>query len=208
MNASVRATAKGAHARHGEVQLVKRMLRSVMLSGGCAFALACSSGATPPGPEVLVDHGAWALVATPEADPFAAPRERPEVHACLDAAYFEPAPGSLEVELAYCRERYVSLHQPTLVALNAQDALRFTLSHLLLRPLTEDVTEAYIALAIGGVIVWEQTIQILAVANSYEVQAEIYGDFAAGSDVVLHLDNHGENSYTFSAFEVVRADAR
>lgn len=173
------------------------------------WLVSCSGSApeSPPAVELLVDHGAWSLVAEAESDPFAVGRGRPTVHACQDAAYFEPMPGTLEVELAYCRERYVSLHQATLVELRAGDHVSFTLSHLLLRPLTEDVTEAYVALAVDGVVVWDQTIQILAVGNSYSIDAQLSAEFAAGSDVVLHLDNHGENSYTFTPFEVVRAGA-
>jgi hypothetical protein len=171
------------------------------------FTVGCSDAPSrsEAGSERLVDHGAWGLVETPETDPFATDRGRPAVHACQDAAYFEPTPGTLEVELAYCRERYVSLHQSTRVALHAGDKLNFTLSHLLLRPLTEDVTEAYIGLAINGAIAWQYTIQILAVANSYPIEAVVNQEFPLGSDVVLHLDNHGENSYTFTPFDVVRA---
>lgn len=166
---------------------------------------ACSGNPAEPAPELLVDHAAWALVATPEADPFAVGRGRPTVHACQDAAYFEPTPGTLEIELAYCRERYVSLHQASRLDLHAGDVLHFNLSHLLLRPLTEDVTEAYLALAVRETIVWERTLQILAVANNYIIDVPLGADFPATSDVVLHLDNHGENSYTLSPFEVVRA---
>jgi hypothetical protein len=176
-----------------------------VLLATCALGCSDPAATLEPAAEHLVDHSAWALVATPEADPFADGRGRPTVHACQDAAYFEPTPGTLEVELAYCRQRYVSLHQSTLVELRAGDALSFTLSHLLLRPLTEDVTEAYVALAINGGVVWDYTIQILAIANSYPIDAPIYGEFPLGSDVVLHLDNHGENSYTFTPFAVVRS---
>lgn len=159
--------------------------------------------ATPTGPEELVDHAAWSMVDTAEADPFAA-HGRPTVHACEDEAYFQPTPGALEIELARCRQRYVSIHQPSLVDLYAGDHLQFTLAHQLLRPVTESVTEAYVALAVNGGVVWELTIQILAPANGYTLDVPVTAELAAGSDVVLHINNHGENSYTFSPITVVR----
>lgn len=158
-----------------------------------------------PEPELLVEHAGWQLVASADDDPFAEARGRPAVHACQSAAVFEVTPGTLEVELSYCRQRYVSLHQATAVGLNAGDSLHFTLAHMLLRPLTDDITEAYLALAINETVVWEKTIQILAVSNSYPIDIPISAAFANTSDIVLHLDNHGENSYTFTPFEIVRA---
>lgn len=182
----------------------------VSLLATAACTAACSGGPATQEPEteLLLAHAGWELVASADDDPFAGERGRPTVHACQSAAVFEITPGTLEVELSYCRERYVSLHQPTVVALNAGDSLHFTLSHMLLRPLTDDVTEAYLALAINGSLVWEKTIQILAVANSYPIDIPIAAAFASNSDVVLHLDNHGENSYTFTPFEIVRASGR
>lgn len=159
---------------------------------------------TTPSAEVLVDHRLWVLTETANSDPFALSRERPAVQACETGANFEPSPGSLEVELARCRERYASFHQPSLIALQVGDELNFTLSHLLLRPLTESVTEAYLALSVNGMVIWQLTLQIIAPANNYSLSVPIENEAPLGSDVVLHLDNHGENSYTFSPMEVSR----
>jgi hypothetical protein len=111
---------------------------------------------------------------------------------------------TFEVELARCRERYVSLRQPSVRELHAGDSLQFTLSHLLLRPLTESVTEAYLGLTVNARLVWELRLQIAAPSNDYVVSVPITAEFPMGSDVVLHLNNHGENSYTFSPMVVAR----
>lgn len=171
---------------------------------GCSEP-ARSEPVTPPGPEELVDHAVWSMVDTADADPFAG-HGRPTVHACEDEAYFQPTPGAFEVELARCRQRYVSIHQPSLVDVHAGDHLEFTLAHQLLRPLTESVTEAYVAIAVNGGVVWELTIQILAPANGYTLDVPVTAELPLGSDVVLHINNHGENSYTFSPITVVRQE--
>jgi hypothetical protein len=172
----------------------------VVLTCACSGA---SDAASPP-VNAWVDHGAWSLVATPEADPFAAAHARPNVHACESGAYFQPTADTFEVELARCRERYVSLRQPSVRELHAGDSLQFTLSHLLLRPLTESVTEAYLGLTVNARLVWELRLQIAAPSNDYVVSVPITAEFPMGSDVVLHLNNHGENSYTFSPMVVAR----
>lgn len=159
-----------------------------------------------PARELLVDHTKWVLVPTVEQDPFAETRGRPTVHACQDGAHIDLTQGTVEIELSECRERYASFHQPSLVALQPGDHLQFRMSHLTLRPLTESVTEAYAAIAISGNIVWDKTIQILTVANTYELDVPIGASFPMGSDVVLHIDNHGENSYTFEPFVVARSN--
>lgn len=165
-----------------------------------------SDDATESVPELLIDHTKWVLVPTVEQDPFAVTRGRPTVHACQNGAYLNLVPGTVELELAECRERYVSLHQPSLVALQPGDHVQFNMSHLMLRPLTEDVTEAYVAVAISGSVVWDQTIQIFTVANAFVLDVPVDTSFPMGSDVVLHVDNHGENSYTFDPFVVARSN--
>lgn len=180
-----------------------------MTRRGATLALVMTCGCSGPADsntsgDHWVDHAAWSLVAAPEADPFATAYARPNVHACESGAYFQPTTDTFEVELARCRERYISLHQPAVRDLHAGDSLQFTLSHLLLRPLTESVTEAYVALSVGSRLVWELRLQIAAPSNSYAVSIPITSEFPVGSDVVLHLHNHGENSYTFSQMVVVR----
>lgn len=181
-----------------------------MTRRGASLALVLMCGCSEPSDsantsgDVWVDHAAWSLVATPTSDPFAAVYARPNVHACENGAYFQPTADTFEVELARCRERYVSLHQPSVRDLHVGDSLQFTLSHLLLRPLTESVTEAYLALSVDARLVWELRLQIAAPSQTYPVSVPISGEFPAGSDVVLHLHNHGENSYTFSQMVVAR----
>jgi hypothetical protein len=152
----------------------------------------------------LVDHGLWQLVEAPDADPFATARGRPTVHACAPGAILEPAAGLFEVELAGCRERYVSLHQASLERLVPGDQLRFDLSHLLLRPLSMATTEAYLGLVVGGRMLWEQTIVIEAEANDYVVTRDVEATAEIGSDVVLHIDNHGENAYILGPITIER----
>ncbi len=187
---------------------MRRVLSRGALCLGVLAVPSCSAPGSeePAKSEHLVDHGLWSLVVTPEADPFAATRGRPVVHACEPGAYFMPTAHVFEVELARCRERYVSLHQVSLAAIQPGDSLQFELSHLLLRPLTESVTEAYLALSVDGQVIWEVSIQILAPSSNYMFSAPVSTEAQVGSDVVLHLDNHGENSYSFSQFVIERGD--
>lgn len=115
-------------------------------------------------------------------------------------------PEIFEVELSRCRERYLSLHQLSLTPIHPGDSLRFHVSHMLLRPLTESVTEAYLALSVDKQVVWQITLQIIAPSNSYTFAVPVTTEAAMGSDVVLHLDNHGENSYTFSHLVIQRGN--
>ncbi len=187
---------------------MRRVLTRVALCLGVLAVPACSDPGyeEPARSEHLVEHPLWSLVATPEADPFAAAHGRPVVHACEPGAYFMATAEVFEVELARCRERYVSLHQVSLTALQPGDSLQFELSHLLLRPLTESVTEAYLGLSVDEQVIWQVSIQILAPSSNYTFSAPVTTKADVGSDVVLHLDNHGENSYSFSPFVIKRGD--
>lgn len=153
---------------------------------------------------VLVDHGRWELVAEPAADPFAN-RGRPTVHACESGSYFEASPGWFELELARCRDRYASVHQPSINPVYAGDSVEFTFAHLLLRPVSLATPEAYVALAINGSVVWEKVIPIQVAARTYQERFTLPIDAPVGSDVVFHIDNHGENSYDVGPLQIQRA---
>ena len=169
----------------------------------CLATCACGEAnpSPPDGSPLLVDHGLWQLVQDPAADPFAE-RGRPTVHSCESGSYFEAIPGWFELELARCRDRYASVHQPSLNQVQAGDTIEFTFAHLLLRPVTLDTTEAYVALAINQTVVWERVIPIQVAARTYEEQFTLPMDAPAGSDVVFHIDNHGENSYDVGPLKI------
>ncbi len=182
------------------------LARSWLLIGIFALCVATSAcgetnPAPPDGPPLLVNHARWQLVEDPAADPFAH-RGRPTVHSCEAGSYFEAIPGWFELELARCRDRYASVHQPSLNDLHAGDVVAFTFAHLLLRPLSLATAEAYVALAINQTVVWEKVIPIQLAARTYQERFALPMDAPAGSDVVFHIDNHGENSYDVGPLEI------
>ena len=144
----------------------------------------------------LVAVDAWAEQDA-AADSLAA--HRPADVICPANSWY-PEDGALEVETGYCN--YLSLAQPSKVALNRGDTLHLVLWHADLA--FEEPAAAHVAVSIAGQLVWEAEVAIPARANIYDLRIPVDFDAPAGSVVEYHLHNHGYNTWTLLELEVER----
>lgn len=148
----------------------------------------------------LIDHTAWQLV-PPEEDPFWDTIENSVP--CPEAAYGVEGSGDAsfyEVETTDCN--YLTVFQPSLMAVEAGDTLKASLWHLPLASL--EPAEAKLFVSIAGEIILEADIPIPSSEEVYSPQ--IVAEFSApvGSPIVFHVHNHGINSWRFHRFTVTR----
>jgi hypothetical protein len=142
----------------------------------------------------LIDVNAWA---EQSADADSLSGHRPAQVQC-PGWYNED--GALEVETGLCN--YLSLSQPSKVALAKGDTLHLVLWHGNLA--FETPAQAHVAVVIDGKTVWEAEVAIPTEANIYDLRIPIEFDAPEGSAVAFHLHNHGYNSWTLLQLEVER----
>jgi hypothetical protein len=138
---------------------------------------------------VLVSAERWAPAVE---DPF--PAHQPPVIDCPpDASRIEPQ--GLELDTGRCG--YFLLTQPSLADLRPGDRVEVALLHQ--RLTAPDSTHAHVAIAIGDDVLWEREIPIPGDAQLFQDLVEIDHPAPAGTPIVLHLHNHGFNTYTLLA---------
>jgi len=142
----------------------------------------------------LVEASAWA-VAAETSDPF--PEHRPAQVECLAGFFVEG--DALEVDTGRCN--FLSVSQPLRADVLAGDVLRVEAWWQTLA--SESPAEAHLALAVGGHVLWEETIPIPSPADARSLEWAAEEDLLAGSEVVLHLHNHGANTWKFAEFSVL-----
>ena len=122
-------------------------------------------------------------------DPFG---DRPDVVACERGTGWDiellDMTQTVGVDTGECN--YLSLSQPALREVSADEPLQVTLWHF---ELVGDA-DAHVGIAVDGDIVWERTIQIPA-PSALIAEPINAGRIEAGSSVVFHLHNHGINSW-------------
>lgn len=126
------------------------------------------------------------------------------------AAHKRTCPGGflveddvLEIETDTCG--YVSAVQDTRVDLHAGDAIDLLTWHSALASTTAGA-RAHYALSFREVPFWELDVAIPASAAVYDEQIPVTEDVPAGTPLVLHLHNHGANSWRLGHLEAVPAD--
>ncbi len=144
----------------------------------------------------LVDVNDWSFQSEAE-DSRAA--HRPASVDCPDNSWYNED-GALEVETGFCN--YLALAQPSKTAIANGDTLHLVLWHGNLsfgRPAT-----GHVAITIDGNALWEETVEIPANADIYDLRLPL--DFSApqGSKVEFHLHNHGYNTWTLLQLEIER----
>lgn len=146
----------------------------------------------------LIDHAAWEA-APAEEDPLV--DHRPATVDCGIAGWY-PQGEEIEIDTNFCN--YAALAQPSLVAIDTCTPLRLELYHFDL--LAPEPAEAHVAMLIDGQVVWEKFIAIPGGSTPYK--AAVYEeDFLspiaapAGAEVMLHLHNHGQNTWTLLNFQ-------
>lgn len=179
-------------------------------SGALAILLglaACEDD--PPPPEVparqsLVERDRWEWVEDVAQDVFGS--ERPPGHVC------DPVLGItqelldtelvLEIDTGLCD--YATVQQLSLAAIAAGDVVEIRMWHWQLT--TPAPAQAHLALAIAGTVEWETLVPSPAAAGLVEAELELTRDVPAGTELQLHVHNHGANSYDLVSLEVVREE--
>ena len=122
---------------------------------------------------------------------------RPASTDCPDNAWYEED-GAIEVETGYCN--YLSLSQPSKAPINIGDEIHLVLWHGQLR--FDEPEEAHVAISVGGVVVWEDLIEIPNAGGVYDITVPATFSAPAGEKVEYHLHNHGYNTWTLLTLEV------
>ncbi len=154
-------------------------------------------GCQDPDPEFasLIDHSAWEF-APAEADPLV--DHRPAVVDCGNAGWFTQLGDSeLEIDTNFCN--YAALRQASRAAIQVCTPLRIGIYHFDL--LAPEPAQAHAAVLIDGQIVWEKFIDIPGKAAVYEEEFPSPIAAPVGAEVMLHLHNHGQNTWTVLTIE-------
>ncbi|EDM74867.1 hypothetical protein PPSIR1_20084 [Plesiocystis pacifica SIR-1] len=117
---------------------------------------------------------------------------RPDPVVCSVAAWGPEGP-SLEVQTGACN--YFSVAHETLVELTPGDELVLDLWHDDLD--ASEPAKAHLALLLDGRLLLEARYAIPSEARVHQLRAEITEPAPAGAELVLHLHNHGYNSWSF-----------
>jgi hypothetical protein len=147
----------------------------------------------------LVEPTVWQPLPAAD-DPFA--DHRPATVDCAFGLGWLVEPTGLEVNTATCN--YGAFVQPSLqpVVRGAQLSLR--LYHFDL--VAPEPATAHVAVLIGDRTIFEREVAIPGKADVYEVDLVADFDAPAGTPVVLHLHNHGQNNWTLGDFLVEVVD--
>lgn len=150
----------------------------------------------PPQPVPLVDAALW-QPADAAADPLA--DHRPDEVSCAPQSWYVEYEG-LEVDTTSCN--YLSLSQPLLIPLSAGEPLEILAWHQSL--LASEPAQAHLAVLIDGAVAWELTVDIPADPSVYEAEVAAPAEAAAGAPVVVHLHNHGGNTWQLNELSALR----
>lgn len=149
----------------------------------------------------LVQPGAWD-VQPRNRDAFLDHRPQ-EIDCQRDRGWFIED-GALEVRTEFCN--YASLGQQALLDLDSGTELELNFSHSRLNYNAPSV--AHVALSIGGVPVWEKTIDIPAESALFADRVSLPVAVRRGDLIELHIHNHGANAWTLHSLEaLVEEDA-
>ena len=171
-----------------------RLLLAFALLIGCPEAEpTVDAGPVDPGPGALIVHTAWQPTQAAD-DPLAS--HRPDEVRCPDWA--RPIEPPVQ-EIATDDCNYASLAQPSLRPLFAGERVAVEYWHLQLW--AEEPAEAHVALHIGDWLVFEDQIAVPGSEAFYSRGAVVPHDIPAGTPVVFHLHNHGQNSWRLLSVE-------
>lgn len=148
----------------------------------------------PSDAQDLTAASSWRL-AVGDEDPFV--DHRPADLRCPDQAW-HVVDALLEIDTQVCN--FVALAQPSLVDVGPGDRLTLTVWHQRLLPV-DDARTAHLAVAFDDEVLWEKVVALPhgeSATYAFDVPAPAE-PVPAGARVVLHLHNHGNNSWIFGA---------
>lgn len=109
----------------------------------------------------------------------------------------------LEVQTNDCN--YLSLAQQSHVEVRHGDFINLVYYHTEL--IASEPAQAHVRLTIDGKLLWEKYIDIPGDTGIYNEDIPIDFDAPAGSLVEYHLHNHGSNTWSLSALDVLAAES-
>jgi hypothetical protein len=158
-----------------------------MILVASAVALQVLAGCGDPGPGRPILDTQWEPTDDTSVDPF--PDHRPaDVARCLGPTQES---GSFEVNTGLCP--YLVAVQDLMDSADAGAEVRVELTHL-------DILASgtgHVALAIAGNVVWEINIDLPKGGTKYVKTFRLEEPVNEGDQAVLHLHNHGANSWYF-----------
>ena len=146
----------------------------------------------------LVDHELWEQIEAAE-DPLA--DHRPQTVECGIAGAFLEF-DRYEVDTNFCN--YLAVRQPSLGAIEEGQILELGLYHFDLT--APEPAEAHVAMLVEGEIMWERTIPIPGPGSVFDESFASPISAPAGSEVVFHLHNHGQNTWALQHFRLACDD--
>ncbi|MBX2796453.1 MAG: hypothetical protein KTR31_02255 [Myxococcales bacterium] len=135
-----------------------------------------------------------------EVDPLA--EHQPEQWACPLGSVLQEG-LTVEVNTGLCSYAFYS--QPLLAELSPGDRVEVVMWHNDL--VAKGPAEGHIALLTGTDVLWERTIPIPADPCSYTDVVEVSDAVEAGTPLLLHVHNHGANSWNLFRVQRVEPDA-
>ncbi len=157
-----------------------------------SVAYTCVGCGPAPG-DSLIDPAAWTfdLAVDPQ------PEHAPEVADCPPYGWILEE-GGIDMDLGICP--YFVLTQPSLITVGEGQPLWIASTHDILvfdRPST-----GHLLLTIDGEILVDREVSIPANSAILDVEVAAPRRLRAGSPVVLHLHNHGPNTWTLGGVTV------
>ncbi|RMF18298.1 MAG: hypothetical protein D6761_02965 [Candidatus Dadabacteria bacterium] len=156
---------------------------------------ACGGGQAGAEPVAAMDK--WQRVEAAE-DPFSAQRE--SWHYC-DPGGIGTEVGhdgtTLEVDTGLCN--FATVRQPLKAALGAGDTLQLDLWHGVLD--APEVATATVIVATEEALLLQGAFPIPSASGQASLTGAVGADIPVGTFVYLHLNNHGDNAWTFLALE-------
>jgi hypothetical protein len=179
---------------------IARWPRLVVAQTVLASATGCPTE-EPPEPKepvTVTRFYEWEHLTDPTRDAFAA--MRPAGTPCDPTGVgIEQFGLSYEVKTGLCD--YATITQPSLVDLEVGDVLGIRGWHDVLE--AEYDTQGFIGLAIDGQMVWHTTVPIPSDYDTIEGDLTIDEDHPAGTELQVHIHNHGINSWNVVDFRTV-----
>lgn len=160
-----------------------RAMGAVVLVVMMGLTTACEA------PGSLVEYYSWRL-GTAADDPFSDGEGDGDCGSGVMS--IETAPRlAVELDTTVCD--YVVITQPTLADLGKRHVVEVEVGHGAL--VAEEPAEGHLAIAIGEHVVFDERIAIPGPANTYSQQVELGEAVPEGTPVVVHLHNHGDNTW-------------
>ena len=157
-------------------------------------------GCPAPGERSLLDHGLWEASET--SDPW--PEHRPATTDCSPLAWTEEVTAegsSLEIDAGACD--YLVLTQGSLDTVAAGEVVRFIVRHGELD--AGEPAEGHVGLVLDGWDLLDEAVSIPSGEASWTLSTEAPRGILEGAPILLHLHNHGANTWNLDSLTVAPA---